>query len=165
MPASSERRSAPAKPTSSSARSRRPGTSSGIGASSSRSTASVAARFFCGLGASRRMPAMVSDTSAVSVGGGEAGGAVQETDGGGAQFQRVAGLAAIAPGGEEGGNIAGRRGQGRDPVLVAPGAPGAYRRAVGRPRVVGLGAAAIGAGGFVRPRPDCHRSPVFPPPP
>ena len=30
----------------------------------------MAARFFCGLGASRRMPAMVSDTSAVSVGEG-----------------------------------------------------------------------------------------------
>ena len=75
---------------------------------------------------------------------------MQETDGGGAQFQRVAGLAAIAPGGEEGGDVAAGGGQGRDPVLVAPDAPGAHRRAVGRPRVFGLGAAAIGAGGLVR---------------
>jgi hypothetical protein len=47
-----------------------PRRSSAIGASSSRSTVRSAARFFCGLGASRRMPALVSDTSAESVGEG-----------------------------------------------------------------------------------------------
>ncbi len=61
--ASSERRSA---------RPRRPRRSSEIGASKSRSTVRVAARFYVGLGASRRMPAMVSDTSAGSVGEGRA---------------------------------------------------------------------------------------------
>ena len=65
-------------------------------------------------------------------------------------FKRVAGLAAVAPGGEESGDIAAGGGQGRDPVLVAPDAPGAHRGAVGGAGVFGLRAAAIGAGGFVR---------------
>jgi hypothetical protein len=68
--ASSDRRSAPAKPTSTRARPRTPLRSSAIGARSSRSTVRGAARFFCGLGASRRMPAIVSNTSAASVGEG-----------------------------------------------------------------------------------------------
>lgn len=52
----------PCNPTSSKARSRSPRMSSGMGDRNSRSTASVAARFLRGLGASRRMPGMVSDT-------------------------------------------------------------------------------------------------------
>jgi len=63
----SDRRSAPAKPTSSKARSRKPRSSSGIGASNFRNTVRFAARFFRGLAAPLRMPAMVSEPSAVSV--------------------------------------------------------------------------------------------------
>ena len=57
-----------------------------------------------------------------------------------------AGLAAIAPGGEKGGDVATRGGQGRDPVLVAPGA---HRRAVGGAGVRRFRTAAIGVGQFV----------------
>jgi hypothetical protein len=40
----------------------------------------------------------------------------------------------------------GRSGQGRGPVPVAPAAPGAHHRAVSGAGVIGLGAAAVGAG-------------------
>ena len=76
---------------------------------------------------------------------GNAGSAVQEADGGATQVERVGGEAAVAFVGQEGGHVERRGGQGGQPVLGAPAAPGAHGRTIGFSRIVGLGAAAIGA--------------------
>ena len=93
MAASSERRSAPANPTSSSARSRRPGRSSGIGARISRSTAAVAATLLARAWPWRRPAADaghgLGDQRVVGRRG-AAGGMVQIADRGAAQFSVLA---------------------------------------------------------------------------
>ena len=93
---------------------------------------------------------MVSDTSAVSVGEGRPAARCRKRIAAGRSFKVLPAWPRIAAGGEEGGNLAGGGGQGREPVLVAPGAPGAHRGAVGGAGVFCLRAAAIGAGGLVR---------------
>ena len=74
---------------------------------------------------------------------------------GGAQLERVAGLAVIALGGEGGGDVVTGGGPSSDPVRVASGAD---CRAAGRPGVVGCRAGAVGAA------PGCRCSPAWPRP-
>lgn len=149
MPASSERRSAPAKPTSSSARSRRWRRSSGNGASSLAQHIQGHGTLFLRV---ERVPPYSSDgfghLGGVG-GGGEAGRPVQEADRGGAQLDGFAVLSTIALGGQKRGDVVAGRGHGRDPVPIAPTTSSAHGRPIGLPRVVRFGVSAIGAGGIV----------------
>ena len=149
--ASSDRRSAPAKPTSSRARSRSPRRSSPIGARISRSTPTAAASFL------RRELAALGGVAADAgqgladhrLGGrhGAAGEIVQIADGGAAQVDGVDRQAALALGGEERHDVGGGRRQAGQRVAGAPGAPGGDPGAVGAPRVGGLGQPREGVGG------------------
>ena len=113
--ASSARRSAPAKPTSSSARSRRPGRSSPIGARISRSTPTAAASFFAGN--APRWAGVAADAghglADHRLGGRHraAGEVVQIADRGAAQVDGADRKAALALGGEEGHDVGGAGGQ------------------------------------------------------
>ena len=140
--ASSDRRSAPAKPTSSRARSRRPRRSSPIGARISRSTPTAAASFRRELAALGGVAADAGQRLADHRLGGRhraAGEVVQIPDRGTAQVDGGDRQAALALGGEERHDVGGGRGQAGQRVAGAPGAPGGDPGAVGAPRVVCLG--------------------------
>ena len=154
--ASSDRRSAPAKPTSSRARSRRPRRSSPIGARISRSTPTAAASFLRReLAALRGVAADTGERLADHRLGGRhraAGEIMQIPDRGAAQVDGADRQAALALGGEERHDVGGGRGQAGQRVAGAPGAPGGDPGAVGAPRVGGLGQPGEGVGGGPRGR-------------
>ncbi len=114
-----------------------------MGASSSRRTVKVAARFL------KRVGRVAADAGQgfghVGVLGrrGAAGGAVQEADRGTAQVEGVGGETAVALLGQEGRHVEREAGSGMRLMGGAPGAPGAHSGAVGAAGVVGLGAAAV----------------------
>ena len=76
-----------------------------------------------------------------------AGEVVQIADRGAAQVDRVDRQAALALGGEERHDVGGGRGQAGQRVAGAPGAPGGDPGAIGAPRVGGLGQPGEGVGG------------------
>ena len=166
--ASSARRNAPAKPSSSSARSRRPRRSSPIGARISRRTpifggelrrdpAPPARRRGRARQGSRRPPpwrwGRRSRRGSADSGSRRPAAA--------ACWRRAAFPPAgrIALGGEEGGDVGRPGGQGGQAVAGAPGAPGAHPGAVGAPRVVRLGVAGEDVGGRAVRSPACRRRP------
>ena len=124
--ASSDRRSAPANPVSSRARSRRPRRSSPIGARISRSTPTAAASF-CAVTPRCGVTADTGERLADHRLGGRhraAGEIMQIPDRGAAQIDGADRQAALALGGEERHDVGGGRGQAGQRVAGAPGAPG-----------------------------------------
>ena len=149
--ASSDRRSAPAKPTSSRARSRRPAQ---VVADRGEDLAQHAdrggeflRREFAALGG---VAADAGERLADHRLGGRhraAGEVVQIADRGAAQVDGVDRQAALALGGEERHDVGGGRGQAGQRVAGAPAAPGGDPGAIGAPRVGGLGQPGEGVGG------------------